>query len=164
MGGNWFGGNWLGGNWFGGNWMGASAEPGSTPVFAMRADQPLASIAVPSDFTAKFRDAEWDPDLLASLVLPEFLAAVVGGLKWEAAVALPAPTTPINQAMIDELLVLAVTERPEALGEIVQQHQNFQICWLQYLNINRATHPNTFLLMKLAARVGEFAMIVLKRK
>jgi hypothetical protein len=159
MGANWTG---MGANWFGANWGGGSADAG-TPVFAMRADQPLASVNVPPDFGAKFREWEWDPDLLASLILPEFLAARVGGQDWLTAVALPPPTNPITLAMIIELRTLAVTDRPEALGEIVQQHQNFQICWLQLLNISRATHPYTFLLMKLAARVGEFAMIALKR-
>ena len=48
----------------------------------------------------------------------------------------------------------AVTERPEALGEIIQQHQNFPLCWLQLLTIDESTHPHTFLLMKLMARVS----------
>ena len=74
MGGNWFGGNWFGGNWFGGNWAGGSGGGDGTPVFAMRADRPLAEIAITRDYNAKFRDAEWDPDLRAMAILPEFLA------------------------------------------------------------------------------------------
>ena len=164
MGGNWFGGNWFGGNWFGGNWAGGSGGGDGTPVFAMRADRPLAEIAIPRDYYAKFRDAEWDPDLRAMAILPEFLAAARSALGqyWQAAVALPAPTYPVTSAMIDQLLVLAVAERPEALGEIVEENQNFQLRWLQLLNISRASHPQTFLLMKLMARVGEFAMVQLK--
>ena len=156
------GGNWFGGNWFGGNWTGSSGGGDGTPVFAMRADYPLAGIAIPRDYNAKFREREWDPDLLALAVLPEFLAKRIGGLDWQATVALPPPTYPVTPAMIDQLLVLAVAERPEALGEIVEENQNFQLRWLQLLNISRASHPQTFLLMKLIARVGEFAMVKLK--
>jgi hypothetical protein len=157
----------MGASWMGASWMGASwsdSSGGSVGgTFAMRADQPLAEIPVPPNFAAKFREAEWDADLLALTVLPEFLSIQIGGKTWDQSIVLPAPK-PITQSIIDELLLLAVTERPEALGEIVQQHQNFQICWLQLLNISQVSHPQTFFLMKLAARVGELTMIVLKRR
>ncbi|WP_247527725.1 PA-phosphatase [Bradyrhizobium sp. 199] len=162
MGGNWFGGNWFGGNWFGGNWTGGSGAGNGTPVFAMRADRPLAEIAITRAYDAKFRDAEWDPDLRAIAILPEFLTQHIGGKQWQAAVALPPPTYPVTAKMIDEILVLAVAERPEALGEIVEENQNFQLRWMQLLNITGASHPQTFLLMKITARVGEFAMVQLK--
>lgn len=162
FGGNWFGGNWFGGNWFGGNWTGGSGGGDGTPVFAMRADRPLAEIAILRDYNAKFRDAEWDPDLLAMAVVPQFLMQRINGQDWQQAVALPPPTYPVTAATIDQLLVLAIAERPEALGEIVEEHQNFQLRWLQLLSIGRASHPQTFLLMKLMARVGELAMVQLK--
>src|SRR5687768_3872208 len=158
MGSNWFGSNWFGSNWFGSNWAGSSS---AAPVFAMRADRPLAELPhwkVPPDFSAKFRDRDWDPDLLALTILPQFVVASIGGQTWDQSIAIPAPTT-VTQAMLDELAVLAVTERPEALGEIVQQHQNFQLCWLQLLNIDQGSQPASFFLMKLAARVGELTMI-----
>lgn len=161
MGGNWF--DALGGNWtgpMGGNWTDGTASPGS-PVFAMRADHPLAEIPVPGDFTATFRASEWDPDLFALTIMPQFMKAKVGTKTWDAAITLPAPA-PITQPMIDDLLILAITERPDALPEILQQNQNFQICWLQLLNISRTSHPQTYRLMKLVARCGELAMIILK--
>jgi hypothetical protein len=163
MGSNWFGSNWFGSNWFGSNWSGPSAN---VPVFAMRTDRPLAELPhwkVPPDFGAKFRDHDWDPDLLALTILPEFVVKQIGGQTWDQSVVLPAPSN-ITQAILDDLAVLAVTERPEAIGEIVQQHQNFQLCWLQLLNIDFASHPSTFFVMKLAARVGELTMMVLKRR
>ncbi|MBR1132983.1 phosphatase PAP2 family protein [Bradyrhizobium iriomotense] len=131
-------------------------------MFAMRADRPLAEIAITRDYSAKFRDAEWDPDLRAIAILPEFLSQQVDGKYWQAAVALPPPTYPVTAKMINEVLVLAVAERPEALGEIVEENQNFQMRWLQLLNITATSHPHTFLLMKIMARVGEFAMVALK--
>jgi acid phosphatase (class A) len=128
----------------------------------MRADRPLAEIAITRSYDAKFRDAEWDPDLRAVTILPEFLAQSIGGKQWQAAVALPPPTYPVTAKMIDEVLVLAVAERPEALGEIVEEDQNFQLRWLQLLNISASAYPHTFLLMKIMARVGEFTMVTLK--
>jgi membrane-associated phospholipid phosphatase len=157
------GGNWFGGNWFGGNWTGGSGGGNGTPMFAMRADRPLAEIAITPVYDAKFRDAEWDPDLRAIAIMPEFLAQRnMAGQEWQAAVALPPPTYPVTAKMIDEVLVLAVAERPEALGEIAEENQNFQLRWLQLLNISATSHPQTFLLMKIMARVGEFAMVQLK--
>jgi hypothetical protein len=158
MGANWtgaMGANWFGANWFGANWVGGGG--GGVPIFEMRADAPLAEQTIAPHFTAKFQDRDWDADFLAQLILEEFLAT-----NWKAGIAVPPPTNPVTPAMINRLLLLAVTERPEALGEIVQQHQNFQLCWMQLLNMGAASHPKTFLLMKLAARVGEFVMITLK--
>jgi hypothetical protein len=156
------GASWFGASWFGASWD-SSGGSGGNGTFAMRADQPLAEIPVPTNFAATFRDSEWDPDLLALTILPQFVNAKINGATWDQSIVLPAPLQ-ITQAIIDELCLLAVTERPEALGEIVQQHQNFQVCWLQFLNLTQASHPQTFLLMKFAARVGEMAMMVLKRR
>ncbi|HSQ20041.1 MAG TPA: PA-phosphatase, partial [Blastocatellia bacterium] len=162
MGASWFGASWFGSSGFGASWAG-SGGGGGVPVFAMRPDQPLAEIPVPSKFDAVFRESEFDPDLFALTILPEFVTAQVNGKTWDQTISLPAPLV-IDQPMIDELCERAVTERPEALEEILQQHENFQVCWMHLINITPSSHPSTFLLMKLAARVGELAMIVLKCK
>jgi hypothetical protein len=151
-----------------GGWELGGGGDGGVPVFAMRADRPLAEVKLSSFNTAaKFPQRDWDPDLLALTILPDFLSVKnAAGQSWDQAVIAalqPGPTTPITAAMINEMLIKAVTDRPEALDEIVQQHNNFQLCFLQLLNMNQASHPQTFLLMKLAARVGEFAMMYLKR-
>ena len=69
----------------------------------------------------------------------------------------------MTQQEIDELLVLAVTERPEAMGEIVNQHSNQQNCFMQLLMMNSGTHPATFTAMKYTARVAEAVMIHFKK-
>lgn len=163
MGGNWIdavGGN--GASPMGGNWADSAGASGPQ-VFAMRTDHPLAEIPVPANLAATFRASDWDPDLLALTILPQFMKAKVGTKTWETAITLPAPAA-ITQPMIDDMLILAITERPDALGEIVQQNQNFQVCWLQLLNVGRTSHPHTYLLMKLIARCGELAMMMLKRR
>src|SRR5204862_7318007 len=51
------------------------------------------------------------------------------------------------------------TARDLARAEIVQQDQNFQLYWLHMMMMSQASHPATFLLLKIAARVGEIVMI-----
>jgi hypothetical protein len=169
------GSSWLGSSWFGSSWTGSTSpsagDGGSVPVFPMRDDTPIASIPVPSNFNARFLETQWDPDLLALTILQEFVSVSIdsggGPLSWDQAViaALQAQggPMPISQAMVDDLLLKTVTDRPEALCEILQEHNNFQLRFLQLLNITSTSHPKTILLMKLAARVGEFAMMYLKR-
>ena len=168
MGSNWLGSNWFGSNWFGSNWLdGGGSAGGGTPVYAMRVDRPLADVDVaPHNLTATFPKRAWDADLVALTIMPEFLdQRDAQGRDWKAAVvaALPGPTSPITLAMVQDMIMKAVTERPEALGEIVQEHNNFQVRYLQLLGMTGHSHPYTFLLMKFAARVGEFTMISLKR-
>jgi membrane-associated phospholipid phosphatase len=163
-----FGGSWQGGSWQGGSWQGGSWGGGwsGTPTFAMRADKPLADFAVPRNVAAAYPDFPgryWDPDLFALTVLTEFFGPLPGG-DWQGRIVLAGPPgIAATLVEIDRLLVLAVTERPEAMGEIIQQSQNFQVAWLQLLTIDASTHPNTFLLLKLVARVGEVVMMHFKR-
>jgi acid phosphatase (class A) len=164
FGGSWQGGSWQGGSWQGGSWGGGGS---GTPTYAMRTDRPLADFAVPRNVAAAYPDYPlryWDPDLWALTVLTEFLGPSLSGGYWQGRIALAGPPgLAATLVEIDRLLVLAVTERPEAMGEIIQQNQNFQIAWLQLLSIEPSTHPNTFLLMKLVARVGEVMMMHFKR-
>jgi acid phosphatase (class A) len=134
----------------------------------MRTDLPLAQYKNIKRNTAVtgFPASRWDPDLFSLAILPEFLS-IKGTAKqaWEE-VKLDAPDAPNSDLVKDEItnmLQLAVTVRPEALGEILEEDQNFQLTLLHLLMIDGASHPQTFLLMKLAARVGEMMMIHLKR-
>jgi PAP2 superfamily len=169
MGGGWQGGGWQGGGWQGGGWQGGGWQGGGgVATFATRSDKPFADFAIQSNLTLTYPDFPnrfWDPDLFALTVLPEFFG-IPGpggvGFAWQA-INIPAPAA-ISQNDIDQLLILAVTERPEALGEIIQQDQNLQLSWMQLMMMEASTHPCTFLLMKLAARVGETLMMYYKRQ
>src|SRR5262245_49934350 len=124
---------WAGSGLPGSGWAGsAGAGAGGTPTFAMRSDQPLADFQVATDPAARFPDYPdriWDPDLFALSVLPEFFGPGLQSGYWKGRITIT-PPGPVTQAEIDRLKVLAVTERPEALGEIVEQAQNFQADWL----------------------------------
>ena len=165
FGGSWFGGSWFGGSWFGGSWMGGSwadGGGGGGPGFPTRIDHPLAEIPVPSNLGATYPAKAWDADLHSLLILPQFFSIDVGGQKWHQAITVPPPPA-VTQAEIDELLVLAVTERPEAMGEILNQHQNQQNCFMQLLMMSGSSHPATFTALKYTARIGEAVMMHFKK-
>jgi membrane-associated phospholipid phosphatase len=190
MGGGWLGGGWQGGGWQGGGWQGGGWQGGgwaggggSDGMYAMRFDRPLVaedvSVPPPPDGNPnpRFPLTAWDSDLFSLTFLPDFFTAPsVGGSTWAAweqiiianmgpfpAVIMPGGVVPPGADSIDDLRILAVTERPEAMGEIINQAQNQQLCFMQLLTMTATSHPRTFFVMKLAARVGEVVMMRLKR-
>ena len=189
MGGGWLGGGWQGGGWQGGGWQGGGWQGGgwaggggSEGMYAMRFDRPLVaedvSVPAPADGNPnpRFPFTAWDSDLFALTFLPEFFtvadtATAKTWLQWEQDIInalTPFPNVTIAGAVpgtdsIDDLRILAVTERPEAMGEILNQAQNQQLCFMQLLTMTASSHPKTFFVMKLAARVGEVVIMRLKR-
>ena len=160
QGGGWQGGGWQGGGWQGGGWAGGG---GSEGLYAMRTDRPLVaedvSLPPPADgnLAPTFPLKAWDNDLFALTFLGDFFTAVVAGKTWVGAsswetdiitaltpfpnvVVPPAVATPADDS-IDDLRILAVTERPEAMGEILNQHQNQQLCFMQLLMMTATSHP-----------------------
>jgi hypothetical protein len=172
LGGGWQGGGWQGGGWQGGGWAGGG---GSEGMYAMRPDRPLVAEDLAPDFnsTPKFPFHAWDSDLFSLAFLPDFFTATVGGKTWDQyitinptipKVVMPGGVVSTGDDSIDDLRILAVTERPEAMGEILNQAQNQQLCFMQLLTMTQNSHPATFFAMKVAARVGEVVMMRLKRQ
>lgn len=148
----------------GGMFLDASGGSSGGGTFAMRADKPFADFNLQQqfDFNRKFPPRYWNPDLYSLRVLVDFLK-----LNWEQRINIgppPATNSQITKDEIAALLILAVTERPEALGEIIQQDSNCQLYWLQLLMINPHSHPATYLMMKMASRVAEVVMVHYKSK
>jgi hypothetical protein len=177
MGGGWLGGGWQGGGWQGGGWQGGgwAGGGGSEGMYAMRPDRPLVAENLTPDFNGspKFPLHAWDSDLFSLTFLPEFFTATVGGKTWDAfitinpaipKVVMPGGVVTAGDDSIDDLRELVVTERPEAMGEILNQAQNQQLCFMQLLTMTQNSHPATFFVMKVAARVGEVVMMRLKRQ
>ena len=133
MGAGWFGG--LGAGWQGAGWQGAvGSAGGSDGTYAMRPDRPLVAEDLRPDFNSKpkFPIHAWDSDLFSLTFLPEFFTAKVAGKSWEQAitinpiipkVVMPGGVVASGDDSIDDLRILAVTERPEAIGEILNQAQ-----------------------------------------
>jgi hypothetical protein len=175
LGAGWQGAGWQGAGWQGAGWAGGG---GSEGLYAMRADRPLVAEDVSRDGNTdpQFPPHAWDADLFSLTFLPDFFTAkiTVGGVDkaWDEYITLdpypnvvmPGGTLAAGDDSIDDLRELAVTERPEAMGEILNQHQNQQLCFMQLLTMTQNSHRATFFLMKVAARVGEVVMMTLKRK
>ena len=176
LGGGWQGGGWQGGGWQGGGWQGGGWAGGGDGLHVMRPDRPLAAEDVKPDFNGapKFPHRGWDSDLFSLHFLPDFFTATnAAGQTWSQAitvsatipkVVMPGGAVSPGDDSIDDLRILAVTERPEAMGEILSQHQNQQLCFMQLLMMTASSHPATFFAMKVVARVGEAVMIRLKRQ
>jgi hypothetical protein len=167
----------LGSGWFDPGW-GDPAGGGSAPTFAMRADHPMVADPITPNPNPSFPRYGWDGDLFALTILPEFLTAEyppTTGTSWEQyiiaqigpppAVILSGPKSgPADpRDSIDEMRILAVTQRPEALGEILNQNKKLQLCFIQMMMMSQVTHPRSYFVVKLATRVGEVVMMRLKR-
>jgi len=183
LGGGWQGGGWQGGGWQGGGWQGGGWQTGGSGrdgLYAMRSDRPLVaedvSVPPPADGNQNptFPVAAWDNDLFSLTFLHDFFTTAVQGKNWTTweqdivAAMGPFPDVVLPGAAgsgdkIDDLRILAVTERPEAMGEILNQAVDQQLCFMQLLTMTAGSHPKTFFAMKLAARVGEVVMMRLKR-
>jgi acid phosphatase (class A) len=160
MGSGWFGSGWFGSGWFGSGWLGSgwssSGGGGGANVFPLRPD--FIAVPTPHDLAMReFPPGAWDVDLYSLKILPEFFS-----LNWKT-------TQPavdwrnFTNAQIDQeiqlLLNRGAADRPKRIEEIVRQDQNFQEYWLQLLMVTPHSHPATFKVMKLAARVGEVLMM-----
>jgi membrane-associated phospholipid phosphatase len=113
-----------------------------------------------------YADRHWAARWKAWVLLEEFL-----GTAWEAP-ALAAVdvvwNTPITvattNAEIDELVVAARDERPEALGEILSQDVEFITDFMGLLAITPGSHPHTYRLLHLANLIATYAAMHFKGK
>jgi len=164
MGSGWFGSGWFGSGWFGSGWLGSgwsgSGSGGGPAVFPMRPD--FVAVATPHDLGMReFPPNAWDADLYSLKILPEFLS-----FNWKAQTQPGVDWRLLSNAHIDQeiqmLLNRGAADRPKRIEEIIRQDQNFQEYWLQLLMITPRSHPATFMVMKLAARVAEVVMMYWK--
>jgi hypothetical protein len=164
----------LGSGWLDPQWGDpGGGSGGSSPTFAMRADRPMVADDVKTNPNPFFPPHGWDGDLYALTILPDFLTATYEGVPWEDYLVQKIGDPPgviagprngdTKSDSIDEMRILAVTERPEAMGEILNQNKKLQLCFLQLMMMTPTSHPRTYFVLKLATRVGEVVMMRLKR-
>jgi hypothetical protein len=107
----------------------------------------------------------WDPDLKSYVFLEEFLQTNPG---WFAALNAPAVIgqTPIAAGVNAQLLqVLNVApDREDRFAEIIHQHdaEGAISYFLGMLMIDPSRHPRTYLLIRVARRIGEHVTMLLK--
>jgi acid phosphatase (class A) len=110
--------------------------------------------------TARFPTTAWNPDILALRVLPEFFAQ-----DWRRRITLQPPSSFMKGSVADELTQLASLgrrHRRERVGEIIDQNTKFHDYFAQYLMLTPYSHPQTYVLLKMGARVAEVLMAVYK--
>lgn len=109
----------------------------------------------------KFPEERWAADFESLLVLTEFIRK---DYHTNIRIAAPPPTDSAAVVIALEKLVLyQKTLRDKAAPEILQQSKAFQAYFCAQLGIWPRTYPNTYLLLKMAARIGELVMVKLKR-
>jgi hypothetical protein len=111
----------------------------------------------------RFPRERWGADFRAMLWLAEFAA----DKDWPAKAADGIPSPPHRDSLvmdegIKELIHLQKTERESAMPEILAQHDNFQMYFCAQLGIYPRVSPRSYLLLKIAARIAEMAMVRLK--
>jgi hypothetical protein len=114
-----------------------------------------------------FDPSQWGVDFLSQVYLVDFLANVgpLHSLKPRSDLARIPQRDSVEESNEFELLAnMAEKERQEFMHHIVAQDVCFPEYFVRLLDITEKTYPKTFLVLKIAARVGETAMVCLKKE
>lgn len=112
---------------------------------------------------SRFPDDRWGADFRAMLWLAEFAADKDWPRKAWAGIRMPPrPNSVEMDEGIKRLIELQKEEREAALPEIVAQSGDFQLYFCSQLGIYPRVSPQSYLLLKIAARIGEMAMVKIK--
>ncbi len=112
----------------------------------------------------KFRK-NWDAELRASVYLNEFITRNPDWLTILVGVTAPLHTKLQNEKGHELLRVLeAAGDREERFSEIIDQHEGDGVIkyWLGMLMVDAASAPATYLLIRVARRIGEIVVMCLK--
>jgi hypothetical protein len=120
------------------------------------------AIAPPREFRIRppgFPARNWNPDMLSLVTVGEFAAT-----DWrERLDPGPPPDEDETNREVDHLIQLA-GQRTERVDEILAHYLDHHEYYLGLLSIRPETHPATYLVLKIAARVTELAMAYFKYK
>ena len=112
----------------------------------------------------KFREF-WDPELRASIYLNEF---IVGNRTWLSTLIDAIDKQGLHQKLQQEKgeqlreVLDASADRDERFAEILDQHNDAMNYWLGMLMIDPPSTPASYLLVRIARRVGEVVVMCLK--
>ena len=110
----------------------------------------------------QFPADRWGADFLSLPVMMDFFQS-----NWRTAIRISAPPpvgSPEMLKALNQLVIYQQTKRAEAMSEILAQNTDFQPFFCAQLGIYPRIYPKTYLMLKLAARIGEFVMVWLKEK
>lgn len=136
-------------------------DPDDARIYPVDPDQkPLPFDPSYLVLATEFPPSRWGSDYQAMLALIEFMAT-----GWQEKIIIDPPPFPGSDAMMKELEYLVdrqIDRRQSAMQEILAQNHDFQSYMVAQLSVSPRTHPKTYLMLKMAARIGEVVMVYLK--
>jgi acid phosphatase (class A) len=108
-----------------------------------------------------FPNDRWGTDFLSLQVMIDFMDT-----DWRKHIVIDDPPAPDSKEVSDALELLVTyqkTKRAAAMNEIIAQNSDFQPYFCAQLGISPRAYPHTYLMLKMAARIGELVMVHLKR-
>lgn len=109
-----------------------------------------------------FPQTSWDADLRSLIVLADYAST-----NWRERIKVsdpPADDVDQTRHEIEDLIQLARTERASMSEEIAVQDVEFPNYFLALMMMGQKSHPLTYLVLKIAARVAEITMVHFKNK
>jgi membrane-associated phospholipid phosphatase len=111
---------------------------------------------------SNFGRNNWTPDWYAWRILGDF-----GTTNWQTSIVIAPPlppTDPTTQTEIEALKTMVLDERPDALGEILGQNEEFMRYFVAAMGATAGTHPMTMLVLNAANLVATMAVMHFKTK
>jgi hypothetical protein len=143
-------------------WIDPTEDPKVYPIVV--GGLPIPDFAENMKTDAKnFPKDRWGADFRAMLWLAEFAADKNWPMKAWADINFPPDrdSEEMNEG-IKALIEFQRTEREKAMPEIIAQAGDFQMYFCAQLGIYPRVSPLSYLLLKIAARIGEMAMVKIK--
>lgn len=143
-------------------WVDSAEDP---KVYPMQGLPVLPFNEAMMTLATSFPDERWGADFRAILWLIDFMRTP----DWPNLVRknIPEPPKPDSQDTKDALRDLVNYQqalRQQALPEILVQNTDFQWYFCSQLSIYPRSYPDSYLMLKIVARIGELVMVHLKRR
>jgi hypothetical protein len=143
-------------------WLDPPEDPNVYPMQGL----PVAAFdATAMTKAGEFLDERWGADFRSLLWIIDFLKQPLWQVTVSTGILTPPATTSADmEDAIKELVNLQETLRQQAMPEILAQNGEFQMYFCSQLGLYPRSHPRSYLLLKLVARIGELVMVHLKYK
>src|SRR5205823_9627563 len=114
-------------------------------------------------FRTIFPDGAWSPYYRSLAVLGQFVGLELQEppCRWDKIELPPIPSGEYIKKELAQLMQL-IEYRPGVMAEALAQRQNIEIYFQGLLAYNGASHPNTYRLVEIAQRVGQFQAMYYK--
>jgi hypothetical protein len=136
-------------------WCGPECCPDPCDLYPIRSDV-LGRERVKLENT-EFEERLWDADFLSLLYLADFAATPWKSIDISPDNKPPAPGSKEEDDELEELLTMRDNERDGLMSEIIKQDACYHEYFIRLLGMTERTHPKTYVVLKIAARVGEMA-------